>query len=76
MSQLNICEKCGNVETCKYHNKPENKNKIVRDCRKFQISDEVLAEIDAMEGNDKYAKVSAYIKEQKINLSTRGYISR
>ena len=73
---INICEKCAIAESCKYHNKPENKEKVVRDCRKFQISDEVLKEIDNMHGNSKYEKVREYIAKEGINLSTRGFISK
>ena len=42
----NICDNCAASSTCKYHNNPKNAAKVVKDCGKYKLSDEVLKIIE------------------------------
>lgn len=41
-----ICDNCAVSDTCKYHNNPKNAAKVVKDCKKYKLSDEVLKTIE------------------------------
>lgn len=41
-----ICDNCAASDTCKYHNNPKNAAKVVKDCKKYKLSDEVLKTIE------------------------------
>lgn len=43
-----ICDNCAASDTCKYHNNPKNRKKVVKDCGKFKLSDDVLKIIEGI----------------------------